>query len=72
MRFFDRSGTPIVNTLNRRVIGMTLEQLRHVKRSVGIAGGLRKYDAIRGAMLGKWINVLITDRIVAEKLIAER
>jgi DNA-binding transcriptional regulator LsrR (DeoR family) len=71
MRFFDRKGTPIDNALNRRVIGMTLYQLRRVKRAVGIAGGLRKYDAIRGALAGKMINVLITDRLVAEKLIAD-
>ncbi len=72
MRFFDIHGVPVVNPLNNRVIGMTLEQLRHVKRSVGIAGGLRKYSAIRGALLGKRINVLITDRLVAEQLIADK
>lgn len=72
MRFFDRDGASVVNQLNSRVIGMTLEQLRQVKRTVGIAGGVRKYAAIRGALLGKWINVLITDRLVAEKLIANK
>ena len=43
------------------MIGVTLEQLREADRSVGIAGGARKYEAIHGALEGGWINVLITD-----------
>ena len=39
LRFFDADGAPIQTSLNDRVIGMELEQLRKVKRSVGIAGG---------------------------------
>ncbi len=70
LRFFDAAGTPVRLPLDRRVISMTLEQLSTVKRSVGIAGGTRKLAAIRGALRGKWINVLITDRVVAEALIA--
>ncbi len=69
LRFFDGVGKPVNTPLNDRVIGMNLEQLRHVKRAVGIAGGKRKLDAIRGALKGRWINVLITDRFTAEHLI---
>lgn len=68
LRFYDNEGIPIKSELDQRVIGMTLEQLREVKRSVGIAGGERKITAIRGALKGGWINVLITDRAVAEAL----
>ncbi|HEX2909223.1 MAG TPA: sugar-binding transcriptional regulator [Chloroflexia bacterium] len=71
LRFFDRSGTPVITPLNDRVIGMGLDQLRKVKRAVGIAGGSRKLNAIRGALTGKLINVLITDRFTAEKLLQE-
>jgi DNA-binding transcriptional regulator LsrR (DeoR family) len=56
--------------LNDRVIGVSLDQLRGTHRTVGIAGGLRKVEAIRGALLGRWINVLITDDRVAEGLLA--
>lgn len=68
LRFFDREGVPVVTPLDQRVIGMTLDQFQHVKRTVGIAGGQRKHDAIRGALRGRWINVLITDRFTAEAL----
>lgn len=71
LRFFDRDGAPVQTPLNDRVIGMRLEQLQNVARSVGIAGGQRKTPAIRGALAGGWINVLITDRRTAEVLIEE-
>ena len=70
LRYFDVNGQPVLTHLNNRVIGMQLEQLRKVKRSVGIAGGERKVAAIRGALRGGFINVLITDRFTAEALIA--
>jgi DNA-binding transcriptional regulator LsrR (DeoR family) len=69
LRFFDASGTPVVTPLNERVIGMTLGQLQRVKRAVGIAGGKEKLNPIRGALQGRLINVLITDRFTAERLI---
>ncbi len=69
LRFFDKDGVPVESSLNNRVIGMSLAQLRKVKRTIGIAGGKRKLTAIRGALVGRWVNVLITDRIVAEALV---
>jgi DNA-binding transcriptional regulator LsrR (DeoR family) len=68
LRFFDWHGQPVVTPLNDRVISMELEQLKQVKRSVGIAGGPRKINAIRGAINGGWINVLITDQHTAYRL----
>jgi DNA-binding transcriptional regulator LsrR (DeoR family) len=69
LRFFDANGTPVVTPLNDRVIGMSLEQLHHVPRAVAIAGGKKKLAAIRGALLGRWVNVLITDRYTAANLV---
>jgi DNA-binding transcriptional regulator LsrR (DeoR family) len=72
LRFFDADGEPVDHPLGDRVIGIELHQLRGCRRSVGIAGGARKLAAIRGALRGRWINVLITDNRVAEGLLAER
>ena len=69
LRFFDAAGRPVVSPLNDRVIGIELGQLRNVKRSVGIAGGQRKVAAIRGAVRGGYINVLITDLLTAQALL---
>lgn len=71
LRFFDLAGKPVVTPLDDRVIGMRLEQLRQAQRSVGIAGGSKKLAAIRGALAGRWINVLITDRFTAARLIQD-
>lgn len=68
LRFFDRNGDPVITPLNERVISMSLEQLRNARRSIGIAGGTRKINAIRGAINGGWINVLVTDHMTALRL----
>jgi DNA-binding transcriptional regulator LsrR (DeoR family) len=70
LRYFDVNGVPVISPLNDRVVGIELEQLRKVKRSVGIAGGKQKITAIRGALRGGFINVLITDLLTAEQLAA--
>jgi DNA-binding transcriptional regulator LsrR (DeoR family) len=69
LRFFDENGAPVTSPLNERVIGIELADLARVNRVVGIAGGRRKFAAIRGALRGRRINVLITDRSTAERLV---
>ena len=69
LRFFDADGAPVVTPLNERVIAIELADLKRVDRVVGIAGGRRKFAAIRGALRGRRINVLITDRSTAERLV---
>lgn len=69
LRFLAADGTRIVTPLHERVIGIELEQLRRVPRAIGVAGGPRKTAAIRAALLGGWINSLITDRRTAERLL---
>ena len=72
LRFFDANGTPVRTALDDRVISIRLEQLRNINRVVAVAGGARKRLAIRGALNGKWVNVLVTDRETAEYLVREK
>jgi len=72
LRFFDGDGVPVASALNERVIGMDLAQLRKAARVVGVAGGSRKTAAIRGALVGLLVNVLITDRNTAARLAGGR
>lgn len=69
LRFFDAQGHAVVAPLDERVIGMTLDEIKAIPRVVGLAGGSRKVDAIRGALLGRYVDVLITDRFTAAKLV---
>ncbi len=71
LRFFDAQGRQITTPRSERVIGMSLQQMKSRKRSVGIAGGQRKIPAILGALRGNWINVLITDRFTATELLKQ-
>jgi DNA-binding transcriptional regulator LsrR (DeoR family) len=69
VHFYDRQGHPVNTPLDDRVIGMSLEQLKRVRRSVGVAGGKRKHEAIQSALLGGLVNVLVTDRFTAQALV---
>ncbi|GAA2212204.1 sugar-binding transcriptional regulator [Nonomuraea monospora] len=70
LHFFDATGKPVASALDRRVIGIDSATFRAVERRVGIAGGLRKLAAIKAAVEGGWVNVLITDLRVARRLCA--
>ncbi len=71
LRFFDRDGQPVKSPLSNRVVSMSLEQLQKVDRAIAVAGGPRKYKAIRGALRGKLVNIIVTDRVTAEQLVQE-
>jgi DNA-binding transcriptional regulator LsrR (DeoR family) len=68
-RYLCADGRPVDTPLHERVIGIELEQLRRVPRAIGVAGGPGKTRAIRAALLGGWINCLITDTYTAERLL---
>ena len=40
--------------------------------AVAVAGGVRKLDAIRGALAGGYVRCLVTDRRTAEVLLSHR
>lgn len=69
MRFFDAAGNHLPSALDDRVLGIGADLLRAVPRRVGVAGGERKWGAIRAALLGGWLSVLITDQATADELI---
>ena len=71
LRFIDADGKPVLSELDELVIGVTLTQLRAATRRIGVAGGASKYVAIRAALRGGWINILVTDVRTAERLVAD-
>ncbi|MFV0633070.1 sugar-binding transcriptional regulator [Demequina sp.] len=66
--FFTATGEVLPATSDRR-IGVTLEQMRDMPHVVGVAGGVDKANAIRGALSGHYLNVLVTDEEAAEGLV---
>jgi DNA-binding transcriptional regulator LsrR (DeoR family) len=72
LRFIAEDGEPVRPDFEDLVVGVTLEQLRRADRRLGVAGGPSKYRAIRAALMGGWLNVLVTDSTTAQWLIANR
>lgn len=70
LRFFDAAGAPVKTPLDDRVIGMTLEELGGVDRVMALAGGQSKTRAIEGALRTGTIDLLITDKFTAARLVA--
>ncbi len=69
LRYFDRLGQQVASDLDERVIGLTLAEIRQIERVVGVAGGAAKVEAIRGALEGKLVDVLVTDHLLAQRLL---
>lgn len=68
-RFYDATGRGIEGDLDSRVVGLALTQLRAVPTRIAVAHGRHKIDAIRGALAGGLVSVLVTDSDTAEALI---
>lgn len=71
MQFYDREGNTAPYCSDNNVIGIDIRKLRRIPCSIGIAGGLEKLSAIRGAIRGRYINTLITDAECALALVSE-
>jgi DNA-binding transcriptional regulator LsrR (DeoR family) len=71
LRYFDAHGDPVESSFDQRIIGIGRDDLLRVPRRIGVAGGVEKTDAIRAAVQGGWVNILITDLDVATALVAD-
>lgn len=71
LRFFDADGNPVKTPLDERVIGMTLDELSKTDRVIALAGGQSKTGAIRGALKVGVIDLLVTDKFTARRLVSD-
>lgn len=72
MQFFDEDGDTSRFQKDNNVIGLDIHRLREIPYAIGVAGGEDKFSAIKGAIKGGYINILITDIKCAEALAAEK
>lgn len=68
LRFFDKYGDSSHMEINDNVVGVSLNRLKTVPYSIGVACGIEKADSIIGALKGKLVNVLIIDEECAQEV----
>ena len=72
MQFYNIDGDTEPYRDDNTTIGIDIQVLRKVPRSIGIAGGIEKLSAIKGEINGRYINTLITDIQCATALKSEK
>jgi DNA-binding transcriptional regulator LsrR (DeoR family) len=69
LRFVDADGVPVQTPMDELVVGVTVAQLRRVPNRWAVAGGKDKYAVLRAALVGRWIDRLVTDTATASHLL---
>lgn len=68
-QFFDANGIIIDTDFNHRSISIGLDSLRNIPVVIAVASGIQKVNAIRGALLGKYVTTLVSDDVTAKHLL---
>ena len=68
--FFDSEGRPVPSPIEDRLIATSLDKLRSLSHVIGVAAGRIKAEAIRSALRGHLLDILITDTDTAEAILA--
>ena len=67
--FYDVNGVPVNTALLKKRIGISLPDLKSISIRLGIAGSKEKVEAIIGAINGRIINSLVTDKYTAKRIL---
>ena len=68
-RFFDKNGLEIEHDINRRVIGLAIDEFMKIPVRVIAAGGPSKAEPLTAALKGGLVTVLVTDVSTARSLL---
>lgn len=69
LHYFDKDGVPVLSEVDDPVIGMELSQVKDCPRVIALAGGQDKSEAIKGALQGGYVNILVIDKETAKSLL---
>ncbi len=67
--FFDQNGQPIESELQKKLIGTSLDALKSSHKTIAVAGGSDKVQAIHAALIGGYVDVLVTDQETTKALL---
>lgn len=68
-RFINSEGKIVDEKIDKRTIGIELDELRNKEHSILAASGIAKVPAIHGALIGGYANTLIIDQSCANQLL---
>lgn len=68
-RFYDINGATVETNMSEKTLSIEMSRLKQARYSIGVAMGEEKYSGILGALHGKYINCLVTDKKTAELLL---
>ncbi|MBQ2948460.1 MAG: sugar-binding transcriptional regulator [Clostridia bacterium] len=69
--FLDKDGQLIPTPIEERLISTPLEKLKAMSNVIGLAAGEQKIEAIRAALRGGYLDILITDEPTATLLLKD-
>jgi len=69
--WYDKEGNVLAVDLQKVRVGIALADLRSMRNVIAVAGGVDKLDAIRGALDGGYVGILVTTEDVARELAAD-
>ncbi|MBN9653399.1 sugar-binding transcriptional regulator [Halobacillus sp. GSS1] len=68
-RFYDIHGKQITGEVDERTIAITLDKLKTLPYSIGVAESVEKTESIIGALKGEYISHLVTNDITARSIL---
>lgn len=71
-RFYDMNGVEVEVSLNRRIIGISLNDLKKIPLVIGVCEGKQKFESILATLNGRYLDVLIVDEQNAIKLLESK
>ncbi len=69
-RFINAKGEHVKGEMDERMIGITPEDLKHVRCGILVAAGTDKIEAIRAAFVGGYVQYLVTDEMTGRLLVS--
>ena len=70
-RFIDSKGNIVDEELNKRTVGIQLEELKEIKHSILLASGTSKVSGVHATLTGGYCNHVIIDTLLAQNLVAK-
>lgn len=68
-QWFGSRGQLVDGPVSGRAVALSLAELRALPNVIGVAAGADKVEAIRGAIAGRYLDVLVTDEPTAQALL---